>query len=77
MASGSACTPAMRFPRRAELAAATEIRGTGGPVPDVATLSTRNIGEVGARSTSAPRDRNRVGPPMATRATYGGAAARN
>ena len=71
MASGSACTPAMRFPRRAELAAATEIRGTGGPAPDVVTLCARNIGEVAAQG-----DRNRVGPPMATRAAYG-AGARN
>jgi hypothetical protein len=74
MAAGGACTRAMRFPRRA---AASGIRGTGGPTHDVATLCTRNIGEVGARRTEATRDRNSVGPPMETDATSGGAAARN
>ena len=69
MASGDAFTLAMRFPRRA--------RGTGGPAHDVATLCTRNIGEVGARGTASPRDRNSVGPPVEMRDTYGGAAARN
>jgi hypothetical protein len=74
MAAGVACTRAMRFPRRGS---ASGIRGTGGPSHDVATLCTRNIGEVGARCTEAPGERSSVCQPMGTRCTSGGAAARN
>ena len=61
----------MRFPRRAELAAATEIRGTGGPAPDVA-LHTEHRGSWCAQPVGAKGpDQGRPSDGNA-RHTYGG-----